>query len=83
MQVQNKLAQAEAGLPAEVTRQGITVEKSATGFLMVVALVSSDGTRTATDLSLPGPSPTLEAAARARGVPVPANAALPTAQICA
>ena len=51
VQVQNKLAQAEAGLPAEVTRQGITVEKSATGFLMVVALVSSDGTRTATDLS--------------------------------
>lgn len=51
VQVQNKLAQAEAGLPEEVARQGVTVEKSATGFLMVVALVSTDGTRTAIDLS--------------------------------
>lgn len=51
VQVQNKLAQAEASLPAEVTRQGVTVEKSATGFLMVIGLVSDDGTRTNIDLS--------------------------------
>lgn len=51
VQVQNKLAQAEAGLPAVVTRQGVTVEKSATGFLMVIGLVSDDGTRTNIDLS--------------------------------
>ncbi|MBB1498660.1 efflux RND transporter permease subunit [Paracoccus sp. MC1862] len=51
VQVQNKLAQAEAGLPEAVARQGVTVEKSATGFLMVVALVSTDGTRSAIDLA--------------------------------
>ncbi|WP_238940785.1 GDSL-type esterase/lipase family protein [Sphingomonas beigongshangi] len=37
----------------------------------------------ATDLSRPGPSPTLEAAAAAKGVAVPANAPLPDAHICA
>ncbi|PVE60356.1 hypothetical protein DC429_07140 [Arthrobacter sp. TPD3018] len=37
----------------------------------------------ATDLSLPGPSPTLEAAAAAKGVPVPADAPLPPATLCA
>ncbi|WP_435171118.1 efflux RND transporter permease subunit [Falsirhodobacter sp. 1013] len=51
VQVQNKLSQAEAGLPSAVTRQGVTVEKSAVGFLMVVALVSDDGSRTAVDLA--------------------------------
>lgn len=51
VQVQNKLAQAEAGLPDTVKRQGITVEKSATGFLMIVGLVSNDGTRSDIDLS--------------------------------
>ncbi|NSL21662.1 efflux RND transporter permease subunit [Agrobacterium tumefaciens] len=51
VQVQNKLSQAEASLPDEVTRQGLTVEKSATGFLMVVGLVSEDGSRSAVDLA--------------------------------
>lgn len=51
VQVQNKLSQAEASLPAEVTRQGVTAEKSSTGFLMVIALISDDGARTAVDLS--------------------------------
>lgn len=37
----------------------------------------------ARDLSLPGPSPTLEAAALAKGLAVPANAGLPSARICA
>lgn len=51
VQVQNKLSQAQAALPSAVTRQGVTVEKSATGFLMVIALISDDGTRSAVDLS--------------------------------
>ena len=37
----------------------------------------------ATDLSRPGPSPTLEAAAAAKGVAVPPNAPLPPATLCA
>ena len=51
VQVQNKLAQAEAGLPEVVARQGVTVEKSATGFLMVAGLVSDDGARSDIDLA--------------------------------
>ncbi|MFB9224053.1 efflux RND transporter permease subunit [Paracoccus cavernae] len=51
VQVQNKLAQAEAGLPSVVQRQGVTVEKSATGFLMVLALVSEDGSKRDLDLA--------------------------------
>jgi multidrug efflux pump len=41
VQVQNKLSQATALLPEPVQRQGITVEKSATGFLMVIGLTSA------------------------------------------
>ena len=51
VQVQNKLAQAQAGLPETVTRQGVVVEKSATGFLMIVGLVSDGGTQSAIDLA--------------------------------
>ncbi len=51
VQVQNKLAQAEANLPEAVVRQGVTVEKSATGFLMVIALISDDGARRDVDLA--------------------------------
>ena len=51
VQVQNKLAIAEPSLPESVNRQGVTVEKSATGFLMVIALISDDGARTAIDLA--------------------------------
>jgi HAE1 family hydrophobic/amphiphilic exporter-1/multidrug efflux pump len=51
VQVQNKLAQATPLLPEPVTRQGVTVRKSSSGFLMVVALISEDGTYDATDLS--------------------------------
>ncbi|KGJ03514.1 multidrug efflux pump [Paracoccus halophilus] len=42
VQVQNKLSQATPLLPEPVQRQGITVEKSASGFLMVVGLTSSN-----------------------------------------
>ncbi|WP_454857760.1 efflux RND transporter permease subunit [Rhizobium binxianense] len=51
VQVQNKLSQAESNLPEAVTRQGVTVEKSATSFLMVIGLISEDGARSAIDLA--------------------------------
>ena len=37
----------------------------------------------ARDLTVPGPTATLEAAARAKGLPVPANAPVPAATVCA
>ncbi|MGD9918641.1 MAG: efflux RND transporter permease subunit [Paenirhodobacter sp.] len=51
VQVQNKLSQAEAALPQSVTRQGVTVKKSTTGFLMVVSLISPDKSRNQVELS--------------------------------
>ena len=50
VQVQNKLSQASALLPEPVQRQGITVQKSSAGFLMVVALIAEEGQYDATDL---------------------------------
>ncbi len=51
VQVQNKLAQATSLLPDIVQRQGVTVQKSSSGFLMVVALISDSDANNATDLS--------------------------------
>ena len=51
VQVQNKLGGATALLPEPVQRQGVTVQKSSAGFLMVVGLISQDGALEATDLS--------------------------------
>ena len=50
MQVQNKLQLATPMLPSEVQAQGMRVAKSARNFLMVAALVSSDGRLNAGDL---------------------------------
>ncbi|MBP6019956.1 MAG: efflux RND transporter permease subunit [Burkholderiaceae bacterium] len=50
VQVQNKLAIATPMLPQAVQRQGVFVTKSTSNFLMVVGLISEDGTMTATDL---------------------------------
>src|SRR6056297_760980 len=50
VQVQNKLAQATALLPEPVQRQGVTVQKSSSGFLMVIALIAENGDYDATDL---------------------------------
>ncbi|MGR3509176.1 MAG: efflux RND transporter permease subunit [Sulfitobacter sp.] len=50
VQVQNKLSQASALLPGPVQRQGITVQKSSAGFLMVIALIAKSGQYDATDL---------------------------------
>ncbi|MET4104415.1 multidrug efflux pump [Roseovarius sp. MBR-78] len=51
VQVQNKLGQATPLLPEIVQRQGIRVEKSSAGFLMVVGMISTDGSREQVDLS--------------------------------
>ncbi|HTO19948.1 MAG TPA: efflux RND transporter permease subunit [Pseudomonas sp.] len=51
VQVQNKLQLATPLLPMEVQQQGIRVTKAAGGFLMVVALVSTDGRYSNIDLS--------------------------------
>jgi multidrug efflux pump len=50
VQVQNKLQQADPLLPTEVQQQGLQVAKSVRNFLMVIALVSTDGSMDATDL---------------------------------
>ena len=44
VRVQNRVAQAEARLPEDVRRQGVTTEKRSPVFLMIVHLVSPKGT---------------------------------------
>ncbi|KZY29590.1 aminoglycoside/multidrug transporter subunit AcrD [Roseovarius sp. HI0049] len=51
VQVQNKLSRATPLLPEVVQRQGLTVEKSSAGFLMVVGLISTDGSLEQVDLA--------------------------------
>ncbi|MEO7031653.1 MAG: efflux RND transporter permease subunit [Herbaspirillum sp.] len=51
VQVQNKLQLAMPLLPQEVQRQGVNVSKSSSGFLMVLAFVSDDGSMDADDIS--------------------------------
>lgn len=41
--VQNAIRRVEPRLPAAVTSQGINVEEASSGFLMMVALTSTDG----------------------------------------
>src|SRR5258706_3164995 len=48
--VNNRVKQAEAKLPQEVRRQGVTVEKGSSAFLQVLAFYSDDGSRN--DLSI-------------------------------
>jgi multidrug efflux pump len=50
MQVQNKLQLAAPQLPAEVQQQGMRVAKSVRNFLLVVGLVSNDGSQDVGDL---------------------------------
>lgn len=50
MEVQNKLRRVEARLPEEVRRQGIQVNQATSGFLMILALRSPDGSMSALDL---------------------------------
>ena len=51
VQVQNKLSLATPLLPQEVQQQGVTVTKSATNFLNVLAFTSEDGSMDGSDLS--------------------------------
>lgn len=51
VQVQNKLSLAEPLLPQEVQQLGINVTKASSSFLMVVALVSEDGSMNKNDLA--------------------------------
>lgn len=51
VQVQNKLSQALTLLPETVQRLGVTVQKSSASFMMVIALISDDGTLDQTDLA--------------------------------
>jgi multidrug efflux pump len=51
VQVQNKLASANAQLPQEVQQQGINVVKSARNFLIIAGLYSSDGKSSSIDIS--------------------------------
>jgi multidrug efflux pump len=44
LNVNNRVKQAEARLPQEVRRQGVSVEKNSTAFLQVLAFNSPDGT---------------------------------------
>jgi HAE1 family hydrophobic/amphiphilic exporter-1/multidrug efflux pump len=43
--VNNRVKQAEAKLPEEVRRQGVTVDKGSSSFLQVIAFTSPDGSR--------------------------------------
>ncbi len=45
LNVNNRVKQAEAKLPEEVRRQGVTVEKGSSSFLQVIAFTSPDGSR--------------------------------------
>jgi hydrophobe/amphiphile efflux-1 (HAE1) family protein len=49
--VNNRVKQAEARLPEEVRRQGVTVEKGSSAFLQVLAFYSPDGSRSDLDTS--------------------------------
>ncbi|HRO13969.1 MAG TPA: efflux RND transporter permease subunit [Paracoccus sp. (in: a-proteobacteria)] len=48
--VQNAVSRVEPRLPRSVVQRGITVQQAGSGFLMMVALTSSDGTRDEVDL---------------------------------
>jgi len=51
VQVQNKLQLAMPQLPQEVQRQGVRVAKSVSNFLLIIGLISSDGSMTRNDIS--------------------------------
>src|ERR1700761_4545265 len=51
VQVQNKVALATPLLPQEVQQQGVQVNKAVNNFLIVVGLISEDGSMSGTDLN--------------------------------
>jgi len=68
VQVQNKLSLATPLLPEEVQRQGITVNKSSSSFLMIVALTSDDPKLDGRDLSDYASAYLLDPISRVNGV---------------
>ncbi len=48
--VQNAIRRVEARLPATVRTQGVTVEEASSGFLMIVSMTSTDGSRDEVEL---------------------------------
>ncbi|BCT92584.1 multidrug efflux RND transporter permease subunit [Lysobacter helvus] len=68
MQVQNKVSQATPRLPGDVVQQGVTVSKSNSGFLLVIALKSSDPAIGKDELSDLLASNVLDQVARVPGV---------------
>lgn len=50
VQVQNKLQAATSSLPSIVQQQGVTVNKSSSGFLMVLGFISEDGSMDRADI---------------------------------
>ncbi|WP_370335200.1 efflux RND transporter permease subunit [Parvularcula marina] len=68
VQVQNKLSQATPLLPEQVQRQGVTVSKSGQNFLLVVGLVSPNGTHNQTDLADYAQSVMIDPVSRVDGV---------------
>ena len=67
-QVQNKLQQAMASLPEVVQNQGIDVKKSTRNYLMVIGLVSEDGSMDGSDLRDYAKSSLEKVLARVHGV---------------
>ena len=51
VQVQNKLQLAMPLLPQEVQQQGVSVKKSSSSFLMVLGMISTDGSMTQDDIA--------------------------------
>ncbi|EHH68207.1 efflux RND transporter permease subunit [Gluconobacter morbifer] len=51
VQVQNKLQLAQPRLPTEVTAQGLSVTKATKNFMMVIALISTDGSMSGQDIA--------------------------------
>ena len=50
VEVQNRIARVQSRLPQSVIQQGVRIDKAGTGFLMVVALTSTDGSTDAIGL---------------------------------
>lgn len=51
VQVQNRVSQGLSRLPEQVRQQGVSVTKSSTDFLMVIAVYDESGTRTRSDVA--------------------------------
>ncbi|PLK22493.1 hydrophobe/amphiphile efflux-1 family RND transporter [Porphyrobacter sp. TH134] len=67
-EVQNRLSTVEARLPEEVRQQGITVRQANAGFLLIVALTSTNGDLNSTDLGNIASSQVIDELRRVPGV---------------